>query len=103
MIDRLDQQLGQLDHDRRRTVAGVDLPLLMGDRFLDLRMSVTVQHRAPATHQIEIAVPVDVGEPGTVGVSHELRRTLPQERATEMAVHSARDHPLRPGNQTLVL
>ena len=97
--DGVDEQLGQLDERRARPVQAVALGQLRLVGGVDAGVLVAEDHRPPGAHEVEVAVAVDVPQPGALPAGEELRVVRRERRPVEVPVHAPGDHPGGTGGQ----
>ena len=90
--DYFDQSFGEFDHALRGSIETVAERGLTRRGFFDLRVLVTQEHRAPATHQVDELSPVHVNDAGATSAGEELWVLGRQGVHIEVAVHAAGDH-----------
>src|SRR5690606_38777293 len=95
--DRVDQQLGQLHHDRAGAVEAVAERGLPRRRLLDPRVAVAQHDRPPAAHEVDVRATVGVPLPASFGTFEELGVAGGEDGRVEVSVHAAGDDLGGPG------
>ena len=99
LLDRrhgLDDKLGQFAFGLgRRPEAGAARDRLLQRRD-DGRMAMPEDHRPPRADVVEVAIAVDVDQPGPLAALEEDRLAADRPERPRRAVHAAGDQPFRP-------
>ncbi len=99
--ERVDDPFRELDLALGRRPEGRALGRRRACRPDDLRMRVPEEQRTPRADEVDVPVPVDVDDVGTLATIEEARRASDRPERPDGGVDAAGDHRSRAGEQFL--